>query len=114
MDERRRNPRIKVRVPAELVVEGTEIPIRGVTSDLSLNGCYIEMIFPFPVGTNLEIKLQVKSTLLILAVVATSDPQVGNGICFSRMLPEDIEELRAFINEEAQAIVEPSNIAARE
>jgi len=98
MNERRRSPRIKVKVPAEIVVEGTDIPVRGATSDLSQNGCYIETIFPFPVGTKLEIKLQLEGTLLILAIVATCDPQVGNGIRFTRMLEEDIEELGAFID----------------
>ena len=33
-----------------------------------------------------------------LATVATSDPQVGTGIQFTRMLPEDIDELRAFLD----------------
>lgn len=42
-------------------------------------------------------KLQIDGTLMVLATVVTSDPQVGNGIKFTRMLPEDIEELRAFI-----------------
>lgn len=95
--DRREHPRVKLRVPVELFVEGTDTPIRGATSDLSLSGCYIESMFPFPVGTNLEMKLQVDGTLLVLAQVVTSDPQVGNGVKFIRMLPEDIEELRAFI-----------------
>jgi PilZ domain-containing protein len=101
--ERREHPRVKVRVPVELCVEGIEAPIRGSTSDLSLNGCYIETVFPFPVGTNIELKLQVDGTLLVLAEVATSDPQVGNGMRFTRMLPEDIDELRAFLESAEKA-----------
>ena len=97
MDNRRTNPRVKARLPVELCVEGSDSPFRGATSDISLNGCYIETIFPFPVGTKLELKIRIDGTLLILAVVVTSDPQVGNGIRFTRMLPEDIEELAAFI-----------------
>lgn len=62
--DRREHPRVKLRVPVELFVEGTDTPIRGATSDLSLGGCYIESMFPFPVGTNLEMKLQVDGTLL--------------------------------------------------
>jgi c-di-GMP-binding flagellar brake protein YcgR len=96
--EKRENPRVKVKVPIELHVEGKGSPYRGATSDLSLHGCYIETIFPFPVGTALELKLQVDGTLLATATVATCDPQVGNGIRFTRMLPEDVEELRAFLD----------------
>ena len=96
--ERRENPRLKIKVPVELYLEGKDTPYRTATSDLSLHGCYIETIFPFPIGTVLELKLQLTGTLLVLAIVATSDPQVGNGIKFTKMLPEDIDELRAFLD----------------
>jgi PilZ domain len=96
-NERRGSARLKVQVPVEIYTEGSDSPLRGATSDLSLSGCYIESIFPFPVGTQLELKLQLEGTLLVAATVATSDPQVGNGIHFTRMLPEDIEELRTFL-----------------
>jgi hypothetical protein len=95
--ERRGSARRKVRVPVEIYTEGSAAPLRGATSDLSLSGCYIESIFPFPVGTRLDLKLQLEGTLLAAGTVVTSDPQVGNGIHFSRMLPEDIEELRTFL-----------------
>jgi hypothetical protein len=97
--DRRGHPRLKQRVPIELYIEGSDSPIRGATSDLSLSGCYIETIFPFPVGTHLDLKLQLAGTLLLLARVVTCDPQVGNGIQFTKMLPEDIEELRVFLEE---------------
>lgn len=95
--QRREHPRVVVRVPVELFVEDSESPIRGATADLSLSGCYIETMFPFAIGTTLELKLQVDGTLLVLAKVFTCDPQVGNGMQFTKMLPEDIEELRAFL-----------------
>ena len=95
--DRRGRPRVKVSVPVELCIEGSEFPIRGATSDISLSGCYMETIFPVAVGTTLELKLQVDGTLLFLARVVTCDPQVGNGMQFTRMLSEDVEELRAFL-----------------
>jgi hypothetical protein len=104
--ERRENQRVKIQVPVEFYLEGKGTPYRSATSDLSLHGCYIETIFPFPVGTVLELKLQVNGTLLALATVATSDPQVGNGIKFTRMLPEDVDELRAFLDAQEQAAAE--------
>ena len=96
-NERRGAIRLKVHVSVEIHSEGSTSPIRSATSDLSLGGCYIETIFPFPIGTRLEMKLQLEDTLLLLATVVTSDPQVGNGIHFTRMLPEDIEQLRIFL-----------------
>jgi hypothetical protein len=95
--DRRDQLRLKITVPLEIRTDGSEFPLRGATSDLSLTGCYVETIFPLPIGTELELKLQLDGTLLILGSVVTSDPQVGNGIQFNKMLPEDIEELRAFL-----------------
>ena len=100
--DRREHPRVKVRVPVEIYTEGSDSPVRGATTDLSLGGCYVETVFPFPVGTSLELKLQVDGTLLILATVVTCDPQVGNGIQFTKMLPEDIDELRVFVTNAQQ------------
>lgn len=111
--ERRDHARIKVKVPLELHFEGSDTPFRCATSDLSLIGCYIETMFPFPVGTPLELKLQANATLLILGKVVTSDPQVGNGIQFTRMLPEDVEELRAFL-EKTQKEAAEKEAAQRE
>lgn len=101
--ERRDNARIKVKVPVELHLENSDAPFRTATTDLSLLGCYIESMYPFPLGTVLEIKLQLTETLLVLGSVVTCDPQVGNGIQFTKMLPEDIEELRTFLDAQKEA-----------
>ena len=95
--ERRDQPRIKVKVPVELHFEDNDTPFRCATSDLSMLGCYIETLYPFPVDTPVELKLEANATLLILGKIVTCDPQVGNGIQFSKMLPEDLEELRMFL-----------------
>jgi c-di-GMP-binding flagellar brake protein YcgR len=96
--ERRQYPRVKVSVPVEIRVDGTGSPVRGATLDLSLGGCYVETIFPFPVGAELDLKLHIDNELLVDAVVVTCDPQVGNGIKFTKMLPEDRKALETFLN----------------
>jgi c-di-GMP-binding flagellar brake protein YcgR len=94
---RRQYSRLKLRVPVELILEGATSPLRGATADLSLSGCYIESIFPHPVGTKLELKLRLDDTLSVQGTVVTRDPQVGNGIQFDPMSPKDNEKLRAFL-----------------
>jgi hypothetical protein len=95
--EHRSSPRINVKVPVELFVPGSDIPLRGATADVSESGCYIESIFPFPIGTIFEMTLQINGTILALGTVVTCDPQVGNGIKFTKMLPEDQEELHTYL-----------------
>lgn len=94
---RRAFTRMRLSVPVEIETEGSDVPIRGATSDLSLGGCYIETMFPLPIGTVLNLKLQIEGTLLIEATVVTCDLQVGNGIQFVKMLPEDRAELKAYL-----------------
>ena len=97
--ERRKHPRFTVSVPVEVRAEGSDTPIRCTTSDISLGGCYIESMYPLPVGTGVELKLQAgEETLIILANTVTSFPQVGNGFQFVKILPEDREELSAFLD----------------
>jgi len=102
MIERRKHPRFKINVPVELHSEGNNAPLRCATSDLSLDGCYIESMYPFPAGTRLELKLDASETLLITARVVTCDPQFGNGIEFIRVLDEDHVTLQKFLDQVAR------------
>lgn len=101
--EKRNSARIKVSVPVELFTPESDVPHRCATTDLSETGCYIESIFPFPIGTVFEMSLRLDETLLLVGTVVTRDPQVGNGIKFTRMLPEDRELLRAYVEAAQQA-----------
>jgi len=101
--EKRDSTRVKVKVPVELLIPGGDLPHRTATSDLSETGCYVESIFPFPVGTVFEMSIQLEDTVLAVGTAVTCDPQVGNGIKFTKMLPEDQEHLRAYVQAAQQA-----------
>jgi hypothetical protein len=101
MIERRKHPRFKISIPVEIHAEGNTAPLHCATSDLSLDGCYIESMYPFPTGTCLELKLEAGETLLISAKVVTCDPQFGNGIQFLRMLDDDHGTLQKFLEQVA-------------
>src|SRR5579864_8129212 len=84
--ERRRYPRVKVKIPVELTCSG-RTPMRTSTDQISLCGCYIESMFTMDVGEKLSITLSVGDMILCTGVVATKYPQVGNGIDFIDMAP---------------------------
>jgi hypothetical protein len=97
-NDRREHTRAKLKVPVEILVEGNSVSSRGNTSDLSMGGFYIETMFTMAVGTILELTLHLADTpVLAAAIVATCDPLVGNGIHFTKMLPEDRQALSEFI-----------------
>lgn len=96
--EKRRHPRVKIRLPVELCVENSELVMRTATSDISMGGCYVEMMFTLERGAQLEMTFDIGERILVLGRVVTCDPHVGNGIEFSKILPEDEEELRRYLD----------------
>src|SRR5713226_10196556 len=96
--ERRQHPRTKVAVEVDLQSESTATPLRVKSADLSLGGLYVEMMFTLEVGTKLKIVLWLNDVKVSTGgVVVTRDLQVGNGIEFADMAPEDRERLKHFL-----------------
>lgn len=54
--DRRRYPRIPCRLPVVVTTEGV-VPVQlpGTITDISPNGCFVEMLSPLPMGTKVEI-----------------------------------------------------------
>ena len=97
--DRRRYPRVKAKVPAELKCAGAA-PMRTATDEISLCGCYIETMFTMEIGTRLSLALSLKDDVIrCMGVVATKYPQVGNGIDFIDMAPHDRLKLSAYITQ---------------
>lgn len=97
--ERRRYPRIKAKVPVELLCPGAA-PMRMTTDEISLCGCYIETMFTMEVGTKLAVVLSVEEqNIRAKGVVVTKYPQVGNGIDFVELSKDDGSKLSEFISE---------------
>jgi predicted signal transduction protein with EAL and GGDEF domain len=59
--------------------------------------------FSRPADDQAMLKLLAGNTVLAAATVITCDPQVGNGIRFVKMLPEDRKTLEAFLDAAQQA-----------
>jgi len=55
--ERRRSPRRIFIASAELFEEQSDIRVASRVSELSLHGCYLDMMNPFPPGTIIRLKI---------------------------------------------------------
>ena len=87
--ERRRYPRVKAKIPVELTCAG-KAPMRTSTDEISLCGCYIENMFTMGLGIKLKLVLSLKDEIIrCMGLVTTKYPQVGNGIDFIDITPED-------------------------
>lgn len=111
--ERRRQPRFRCMGRMEVRVEGKGVPLTGSLADISLIGCYVEMLSPLPVNTRLEWKLTAEETEIQgRGVVEVSHPSLGMGIFFTRMEIADRTRLRELVDRVAnQPETGPSVVA---
>jgi|ERR1700722_5789097 hypothetical protein len=76
-------PRYPFTVEIELIDLDTGIQIKARTKDLSLFGCGIDTLKPFPKGTNVGIKLtHGDEHILAKARVVYGSPELGMGVAF--------------------------------
>src|SRR6266567_6125864 len=96
--ERRRYPRVKAKVPVELLCSGKS-QMRTTTDEISLCGCYIETMFTMDVGTKLGLAFWLhEEKIEAKGVIATKYPQVGNGIDFVEMTSRDRLKINEFLS----------------
>ena len=82
-NDRRRYPRYTVEVQIEIHEEGSDVPTRLETTDLSRGGCYIQLLMPLSVGIRVQATLWLADyAIVVRGCVVTRHPQFGNGIMF--------------------------------
>jgi len=102
--DRRQFARRPCRIETRVFMEDDCVEMSGKITDISLGGCYVEMLQPLPVDT--LIKLSVfsgESTLHFSGKVRSSLMGFGMGVSFTGMGPEDFERLRQFAPPTANA-----------
>jgi hypothetical protein len=87
--DRRRTPRYSFVARAEIVADTSDVRVAAGVSELSLNGCYLDMANPFPLSTQIAIKIssanevfQSKGRIIYL------HPGIGAGVIFLDVAPK--------------------------
>ncbi len=87
--ERRRTPRHVFIASAELYEEKSDVRVASRVSELSLHGCYLDMMNPFPIGTLVLLKIFAgELTFQSKAKVVYATPNVGAGVAFQEVEPK--------------------------
>lgn len=82
--ERRHASRYPFIADAEVTETGSCTRLKGRTSDLSVSGCFLDMLNPLPEGTAIQIKIsQANATFTALGRVASVLPNMGMGVTFA-------------------------------
>jgi hypothetical protein len=97
-----RDRRYTIRFPfaadAEMIDMETGKQLTGVTSDISLGGCFICTSRPFPVNTRGRLQLSRKGQVLdALVIVRIVKPRIGLGVEFFDLEPPNNDLLTAWI-----------------
>jgi PilZ domain len=99
-DEKRRGPRYTFIASAELVDERADVRIASRVSELSLHGCYLDMMNPFPKETMVLVKIAAGDALFeAKAKVIYSQPNMGAGLGFLQVAPDSQAVLERWLDE---------------
>jgi hypothetical protein len=98
--EQRRTPRYTFIASAELIEEKTDVRIATRVSELSLHGCYLDMMNPFPQETLVLVKIfagddlfQAKSRIIYV------QPNLGAGVVFLEIEQPHFTVLHGWLEE---------------
>lgn len=97
-DERRRHPRYAVRGEAEIYSPGSQFPARGRLTDLSLGGCFVELLAALTMDTKVTVVLLISSQRIrVQGVVKSVLTNFGLGIQFLHFEPEDLHRMETVL-----------------
>jgi hypothetical protein len=98
--ERRRGPRYSFIASAELIEERADVRIASRVSELSANGCYLDMMNPFPKGTMVLVKIAAgESFFQAKAKIVYSQMNMGAGVGFLEIGADSKAVLERWLDE---------------
>jgi PilZ domain len=96
--ERRYTMRYPFSADAEILSLKSGTRVGGVTSDLSLGGCFVCTRLSLEIGTRIRLTLKRKNqTVTMLAVVRVAKAGTGMGLEFLEVAPDSGETLQGWI-----------------
>ena len=101
--ERRRTPRYLFIASAELHDEHSDVRVATRVSELSMNGCYLDMMNPFPPGSLILLKIFAGDlTFQSKAKVVYATQNMGAGVTFIDLEPKYEYVLRHWMEQAAK------------
>jgi hypothetical protein len=98
--ERRRNLRFPFTASVEVIEATSGARISGRTSDLGLGGCYVDVMTPFPIGSEAQVKIFRGSESFEAKVkVVFSQVGMGMGLAFVSAQPSQYRLFQRWIQE---------------
>src|ERR1700687_3766475 len=98
--EHRRHARFPFTTSVEALEPKSNTQISGRSSDVSLGGCYVDALSPFPVGTIIRIRLTRENiSFEANAKVVNSQNGMGMGVAFTSAEKDQFQIYQKWINQ---------------
>jgi hypothetical protein len=107
--EKRRTPRYIFFAAAELLEEQSDVRVASRVSELSLHGCYLDMMNPFPVDTPILLKIWTDESTVFhaKAKIIYAQPNMGAGVQFGDVEPNSLAILQHWLEKAAKETDRP-------
>lgn len=100
MEERRRGARYPFYASAQITEQQSQTQMTARTSELSRYGCYMDMLNPLPLGTEVEIQITFQEqTITAKGRVIYAQANMGMGVSFDELRSSHIAILEAWLNQ---------------
>lgn len=102
--ERRRTPRYIFFAAAELLEEKSDVRVASRLSELSLHGCYLDMMNPFPKDTPILLKIWTEENTVFQSKgsIIYAQPNMGAGVRFIDTDEKNLAVLQHWLEEAAK------------
>ena len=88
--ERRNADRFRCQGAISVWQQEPQYPIHAGVSDISVHGCYVDVMYPLPAGTKVSLALNISDVVIrSTGLVCTSHPALGMGVRFGEMSDKD-------------------------
>ena len=96
--ERRRAPRYRFIADAEITETASDTKLHGRTSDLSIGGCFLDMLNPSPKSTEIRVTIShAGDVFTALGRVAFVIPNMGMGVAFTTVEGNQVTVLQKWL-----------------
>jgi hypothetical protein len=97
--ERRRAPRYPFIAEAEVTEIASDTKLSARTSDVSIGGCFLDMLNPSPEGTEIRVRISHASTAFTaVGRVAFVFPNMGMGVVFTSVEDNQLPVLQEWLS----------------
>ena len=96
--ERRSSPRYRFIADVEIIEVASDTKLKARTSDLSIGGCFLDMLNPSPAGTEIRVTIShAGANFVAIGRVAFVVPNMGMGVAFTNVDGNQMEILQRWL-----------------